>query len=132
MRLGFSNRWSVISVSVVGKSVISNQFMKEENYMKNLIKQVALIAAVLSAGCSSTQENPSTYGTGTDDLKKSPCAECTLEPFYKDGRWLDSIQSSVVSKSVDPLLLAFQADPRMTDHRLLITDTLTTDHEQSS
>ena len=93
--------------------------------MENLVKQVVLVAAVLSAGCSSTQENPSTYGTGTDDLKRSPCADCTMEPFYKDGRWLTSSQLSVVSKLVDPLLLAFQADP-------LTTDSLTTDHELCS
>jgi len=54
-----------------------------------------LMVMALSAGCSSTQENPSTYGTGTDDLKRSPCADCTLEPFYIDGRWLNDISDRV-------------------------------------
>lgn len=77
--------------------------------MENLTKLSLLIAAVLSVGCSSTQENPSTYGTGTDDLKKSPCSECNLEPFYIDGKWLTSSQLAVVHESpVEPLLLASQ------------------------
>ena len=58
--------------------------------MTKIIRRNLWILLVLSTGCSSTQEQPSTYGSGTDDLKRSPCADCTLEPFYIDGRWLEA------------------------------------------
>lgn len=44
--------------------------------MKKLTKLSLWMVVALSSGCSSTQEQPSTYGTGTDDLKRSPCADC--------------------------------------------------------
>ncbi len=53
-----------------------------------MTKQALLMVALLSAGCSSTQEHPPTYGTGTDELKRSPCAECDMEPFYFDGKFI--------------------------------------------
>lgn len=43
---------------------------------------------LMLTGCSTSHQKPADIGTGTDDLKKSVCAQCTKEPFYKDGQWL--------------------------------------------
>ena len=39
-------------------------------------------------GCTSSSQKLPEMGTGTDDLKKSVCAQCTQKPFYKNGQWL--------------------------------------------
>jgi len=57
--------------------------------MKNLmlITTFITISGVLS-GCQSTQSNePSALAT--DAFQKSKCLNCTLEPFYVDGQWLE-------------------------------------------
>lgn len=52
-----------------------------------LITSLITISGFLS-GCQSTQSNePSSLAT--DAFQKSKCMNCTLEPFYVDGQWLE-------------------------------------------
>lgn len=41
------------------------------------------------SACSAMQEAPVGIGSGTDDLKQSPCAVCEKEPFFVNGRWVN-------------------------------------------
>ncbi len=51
-----------------------------------LITSFMVVSGLLS-GCQSTQSNePSALAT--DEFQKSKCSNCTLEPFYVDGQWL--------------------------------------------
>jgi hypothetical protein len=56
-----------------------------------LVKTRALLycSVLCLSACSSTQEAPVGIGSGTDDLKQSPCAVCEKEPFYSNGRWIN-------------------------------------------
>jgi len=52
-------------------------------------RYLGLWALLSLSACSSTQEVPVGIGTGTDDLKQSPCAACEKEPFFVNGRWVN-------------------------------------------
>lgn len=57
--------------------------------MKKLVLAISIISiSVVLSGCQSTQSNePSALAT--DAFQKSKCQNCTLEPFYVDGQWLE-------------------------------------------
>lgn len=71
-----------------------NNPMNKQNY-KHLRKfrSLWLLVLLCLSACSSVQEEPIGIGTGTDDLKQSPCANCEgadhdQEPFYVNGHWM--------------------------------------------
>lgn len=43
---------------------------------------------LLLSGCSVMQARPPTYGSGTNELKKSACSEDCGPEFYREGKWL--------------------------------------------
>jgi len=53
------------------------------------IRSLLYCSVLCLSACSSTQEAPVGIGSGTDDLKQSPCAVCEKEPFYHHGRWVN-------------------------------------------
>lgn len=56
-------------------------------------KSILWLPLLCLGACSSTQELPAGIGTGTDDLKRSPCTKegeiCKKEPFYTNGHWVN-------------------------------------------
>ena len=56
-------------------------------------KLLILMALVSLAGCASkdTDNEVLGIGGGRDGLKRSRCWQCqNLEPFYRDGQWLEA------------------------------------------
>ena len=52
-------------------------------------RQWIVYVSIFLAACSDMQERPATIGTGTDDLKRSPCASGACGPvFYRHGQWV--------------------------------------------